>query len=137
MPYLPAHMMRFIKKLCTWKVVPFAWTVIVIILLCLPGSAIPSTGVFSTKGIDKVAHVILFGGIVLLWGFNLYFRRNEKSKWQQIIVLLTLFSVGLGIGLEFLQRDYIPNRSFDGYDVIADSVGAIIAAVYHLFVRVK
>jgi VanZ family protein len=43
----------------------------------------------------------------------------------------------LGIGLEFLQRDYIPNRSFDEYDIIADSTGAILAAVYHLFVRVK
>jgi hypothetical protein len=130
-------MMRFIKKLCTWKIVPLAWTLITIGLLCLPGSTIPSTGVFSTKGIDKVVHAILFGGIVLLWGFNLYFRRNEKQKWQQIIVLLTLFSMGLGIGLEFLQRDYIPNRSFDGYDMIADSLGAVMAAVYHLFVRVK
>lgn len=130
-------MMRFIKKLCTWKVVPLAWTVVTIILLCLPGSAIPSTGVFSTKGIDKVVHIILFGGIVLLWAFNLYYRRNDKQKWQMIIVLLTLFSIGLGTGLEFLQRDYIPNRSFDGFDMIADSTGAILAAVYHLFVRVK
>lgn len=130
-------MMRFIKKLCTWKVVPLAWTVVTIILLCLPGSAIPSTGVFSTKGIDKVVHIILFGGIVLLWAFHLYYRRNDKQKWQMIIVLLTLFSIGLGTGLEFLQRDYIPNRSFDGFDMIADSTGAILAAVYHLFVRVK
>ena len=130
-------MMRFVKRLCTWKVVPFAWTVITIILLCLPGSAIPSTGVFSTKGIDKVVHTILFGGIVLLWAFNLYYRRNDKQKWQVIIVVLTLFSIGLGTGLEFLQRDYIPNRSFDGYDIIADSTGAILAAIYHLFIRVR
>ncbi|WP_207512155.1 VanZ family protein [Longitalea luteola] len=129
--------MRLVKKLCTWKLVPFAWTALTIFLLCLPGSAIPSAGVLSTEGIDKVVHAILFGGIVLLWAFNLYFRRDQKSKWQQIIVLLTLFSVGLGIGLEFLQRDYIPNRSFDGIDIIADSAGAVIAAVYHLFIRVK
>jgi hypothetical protein len=130
-------MMRLVKKLCTWKFFPAAWTIVTIILLCLPGSAIPSEGVFSTPGIDKVVHTILFGGIVLLWGFNQYFRRNEKSKWLQIIVVLTLFSIGLGIGLEFLQRDYIPNRSFDGYDILADATGAILAAVYHLFVKVK
>ncbi|WP_205509490.1 VanZ family protein [Longitalea arenae] len=130
-------MMRLVKKLCTWKIIPIAWTALTIFLLCLPGSAIPSAGVFSTEGIDKVVHAILFGGIVLLWAFNLYFRRNHKSKWLQIIVALTLFSVGLGIGLEFLQRDYIPNRSFDGIDIIADTAGAVIAAVYHLFVRVK
>jgi len=130
-------MMRLVKKLCTWKFIPITWTIITIILLCLPGSAFPSEGVLSTVGLDKVVHAILFGGIVLLGGFNLYYRRNDKPKWQQIIVGLTLFSVGLGIGLEFLQRDYIPNRDFDGYDIVADATGAILAAVYHLFVKVK
>ena len=130
-------MMRFVKKLCTWKLIPFAWTAITIFLLCIPGSAIPSEGVFATEGIDKVVHAILFGGIVLFGGFNLYFRRNDNRKWQRIIVILTLFSVGLGIGLEFLQRDYIPNRSFDGFDIMADSIGALAAAGYHWFVKVK
>jgi VanZ family protein len=130
-------MMRLVKKLSTWKIVPITWTALTIFLLCLPGSAIPSAGVFSTEGLDKVVHVILFGTIVLLWAFNLYSRRNDKKKWQQIIVWLTLFSIGLGIGLEFLQRDYIPNRSFDGYDILADSAGAVLAALYHLYVKVK
>ncbi len=130
-------MMRLVKKLCTWKIIPITWTALTIFLLCIPGTAIPSEGVFATDGIDKVVHAILFGGIVLLWGFNLYFRRSDNQKWQQIIVMLTLFSVGLGIGLEFLQRDYIPNRSFDGFDIIADSAGALIAACYHWLVRIK
>lgn len=130
-------MMRFVKRLCNWKVLPGGWTVLTIFLLCLPGSAIPGEGVFSTEGIDKVVHVTLFGGIVLLWGFNLYFRRFDKTKWRRIIVLLTFFSVALGIGLEFLQLYFIPNRSFDGYDMIADSIGAIAAGVYHLLVKVK
>jgi hypothetical protein len=130
-------MMRLVKKLCTWKIIPIGWTAITIFLLCIPGSAIPSEGVFATEGIDKVVHAILFGGIVLLGGFNQYFRRSDNQKWRQIIVMLTLFSVGLGIGLEFLQRDYIPNRSFDGFDIMADSVGAIAAACYHWFASVK
>ena len=130
-------MMRFVQRLCSWKIVPIAWTLLTIILLCLPGSDIPSEGIFSTPGIDKVVHVTLFGGIVLLWGFNLYFRRLENAKWRNIIVFLTFFSVALGIGLEFLQRCCIPNRSFDVYDMIADSIGAIAAGIYHLFVKVK
>jgi VanZ family protein len=130
-------MMRLVKKLCTWKIIPITWTALTIFLLCIPGTAIPSEGVFATDGIDKVVHVILFGGIVLLWGFNLYFRRSDNQKWRKIIVMLTLFSVGLGIGLEFLQRDYIPNRSFDGYDILADSAGAVLAALYHMYVKVK
>jgi hypothetical protein len=79
-------MMRLVKKLCTWKIVPITWTALTIFLLCIPGTAIPSEGVFATDGIDKVVHVILFGGIVLLWGFNLYFRRSDNQKWRKIIV---------------------------------------------------
>src|SRR5690242_11649389 len=114
-------MLRFIKRLCTWKFLPAGWTLLTIVLLCLPGSAIPSEGVFSTPGIDKVVHVILFGGIVLYWGFNLYFRRSDSRKWRTIILLLTFLTIALGIGLEFLQLYYIPNRSFDGLDIVADS----------------
>lgn len=130
-------MMRFIKRLCTWRFLPVSWTLLTIVLLCLPGSAIPSEGVFATEGIDKIVHVLLFGGIVFVWAFNLYFRRDEKLKWRKTIAILAFFSIALGIVLEFLQLYYIPNRSFDGYDIIADSTGAILASLYHLFVRVK
>ena len=130
-------MMRLIKKLSSWRIVPAGWTLLTIVLLCLPGSAIPSSGVFSIEGIDKVVHITLFGGIVLLWGFNLYFRREQIQKWRKTVLLLAVFSIALGIGLEFLQRDYIPNRSFDGYDIIADSIGAVVAGLLHLVLKIK
>jgi uncharacterized membrane protein YhaH (DUF805 family) len=130
-------MIRFIKRLCTWKLLPVSWTLLTIILLCLPGSTIPSQGFFATPGIDKVVHVALFGGIVFFWAFNLYFRRLEELKWRKTIFLLTFFSIALGIVLEFLQLYYIPNRSFDGYDIIADSAGALAAGIYHLLKKVS
>jgi hypothetical protein len=130
-------MMRFIKRLCTWKLIPVSWTLLTVILLCLPGSTIPNEGLFDTEGIDKVVHFILFGGIVFLWAFHLYFRRGEKLQWRRIIVLLTVLSIALGIGLEFLQLYYIPNRSFDGMDIMADSTGALAAGIFHWLKKVK
>jgi hypothetical protein len=130
-------MMRFIKRLCTWKLLPVSWTLLTIFLLCLPGSTIPNQGFFDIEGLDKVAHVLLFGGIVFIWAFHLYFRRFEKLKWRNTIVLLTCFSIVLGIVLEFLQLYYIPNRSFDGGDIIADSAGALAAGLFHLLIKVK
>ena len=130
-------MLRFIKRLCTWTLLPVAWTLLTIILLCLPGSAIPSEGVFATDGIDKIVHVMLFGGIVFCWAFNLYFRREQEQKWRKTVLSLTFLSIALGIGLEFLQLYYIPNRSFDGRDIVADSIGAIAAGIFHLYKKVK
>lgn len=127
-------MMRCIKRLCTWKLLPVSWTLLTIFLLCLPGSDIPSVGF---DGIDKVVHVVLFGGIVFFWAFHLYYRRLSTQKWRTTIVLLTCFSIALGIVLEFLQLYYIPNRSFDGLDIVADTAGALAAGLFHLLKKVR
>ena len=108
-----------------------------VILLCIPGTSIPDEGLFSTPDIDKFVHVVLFGGIVLLWAFYLYFRRSQKLYWQKTVWLLTFLAIVLGIVLEFLQLYCIPNRSFDASDIIADAAGALAAAVFHLYARVK
>ena len=130
-------MMRFIKRLCTARFLPITWTLLIIILLCLPGSTIPGDGVFSIPDLDKAVHVLLFGGFVIGWGFNLYFRRADTQKWRKTIIMLTVCSICLGIVLEFLQLWFIPNRSFDGMDIVADSAGALLAGLFHISVRVR
>ena len=130
-------MMRFIKRLCTTKFLPIFWTLLTIVLLCLPGSTLPSQGLFSIPGFDKYCHIVLFGGIVLFWAFNLYFRRAQDLKWRETLVFLALISINLGIVLEFLQFYYIPNRSFDSGDIFADMGGSIAALLFHWFVKIK
>jgi hypothetical protein len=129
-------MMRFFKRLCTRRFLPVGWIILTIILLCLPGSAIPGDGLFSIPDLDKYVHVVLFGGIVFWWAFHLYFRRASIQKWRNTIAFLTAFSIVLGIVLEFLQLYFIPNRSFDGGDIIADTAGALLAGLFHLYVKV-
>lgn len=116
---------------------PVGWTIITIILLLLPGSTIPGDGLFSIPHFDKIVHVLLFGGIVFWWAFHLYFRRLDHQKWRKTIAFLTAFSVVLGIVLEFLQLYFVPNRSFDNGDIVADAAGAILAGVFHLIVKAE
>jgi len=113
-------------------VFPVFWTVFTIFLLCVPGSDIPGDGLFSIEHLDKVAHVILFGGIVLFWGF--WFRNNPSERsFAQLVLWTVLLSTVLGIGLEFLQRYAIPHRSFDVGDIWADFGGSAAAALTHFF----
>lgn len=119
-------MKPFSTKLCYSKVLPVIWTLFTIILLCLPGSALPGTGIFIFKGLDKTIHFVLFGGIVLLWG--LYVRRvftPEQSRKK--ILLAMLFSISLGIAMEYVQLYFVADRSFDVGDILADTAGAITA----------
>lgn len=124
-------MWAFLLRLCSKYFFPAGWTVFTILLLCIPGSEIPGNGLFSIEGLDKVAHVILFGGIVLFWGF--YFRQNpDAGQLRRQVLWSVLFSTVLGIGLEFLQRYAIPNRSFDVGDIWADFGGAAAAGFFHI-----
>ena len=101
-----------------------------IALLCIPGSAIPGDGrFFDIPHFDKIVHVALFGGIVLFWGGYYAFRPNRPAGWQRLVLLWTLLSIGLGIVLEYVQFYFIPQRSFDRGDIVADAGGAIIATL--------
>jgi len=125
----------FLQKLCSTLIVPVGWTVLTVILLCLPGSTIPGNGLFSIPHLDKVVHVALFGGIVLFWGFYKRTYRQAGRQWQLNIIIITLLTVILGIVLEYLQLYYVPNRSFDMGDIIADATGAILVLGYLTFQR--
>jgi hypothetical protein len=118
---------RFLYKLCKTRLFPASWTILVIVLLCLPGSAIPNQGpIFSLPNLDKAVHICLFGGIVLFWG--LYFRQQSGAARQQSLWLIftAFISIALGIGLEFIQLNFIPNRSFDLWDIAADTTGSLL-----------
>lgn len=134
MIYLSGSMRSLVQKLCAKKLLPVSWTLITIILLCLPGSTIPGDGtIFNIPHFDKVVHVILFGGIVFFWGSYYAFRFPAIQGWQKRVIVLAVLSTGLGIVLEYVQFYYIPQRSFDKGDILADAAGAIIAWLCLLF----
>lgn len=121
-------MMAFFRRMARKKFIPSLWTVITIALLCLPGSALPSGGLFNIPQLDKVAHIILFGGIVLLWGLH-FTQTSTGSKPARSWAWLVVGNIVLGVILEFIQRDYIPNRSFDVGDILADAAGSVLVFI--------
>ena len=97
------------------------------IALCLPGSTIPDTQGFPIPAFDKIVHVILFGGLVGLWCFYLSKKSWGDFETKRAFFRVYLFAAFNGIIIEYIQRDYVPNRSFDQGDIIADVLSASIA----------
>ena len=127
-------MMAVIRKITGSLITPVSWTIITIILLCLPGSSFPGEGVFiKIPHIDKIVHVILFGGMVLLWGVYFFIRKPLTASLQPIIVAVILFSIILGICMEYIQLKYVPKRAFDKGDIIANTVSSILFGTLFLF----
>ena len=124
-------MLSFFVRLCSRKLFPISWTIMTIALLCIPGSALPGDGsFFNIPHFDKIVHVGLFGGIVLFWGSYYAFRKVQPANWRMLAMLWTILSIVLGVVLEYVQFYFIPQRSFDRGDIVADTAGAIIALLF-------
>lgn len=116
-----------INRLLSKSFWAIAWTIMIQVLLCLPGSTLPSGGLFNIPNLDKIVHIVLFGGFTGLWCYYYFLKGKPPAKLKTIFFIVYLVAAVNGIALEFIQRDYIPNRSFDQGDIIADVLASSIA----------
>lgn len=129
-------MLNFLGKWSQQIWLALIWSITTLILLCLPGSVIPSHGFFSLPFIDKIVHLILFGGLVFFWSLYSYFHRHPNIITVRVSWIIVLLSFLFGVIMEFVQKNFIPNRSFDGGDIIADLVGSLFGYfVTHWFLK--
>ena len=113
-----------IQKLLVKVYVPIAWTLVIIILLCIPGTMLPSEEGFSVPNFDKLIHWVLFGLFVFLWCFYFRSKKYRFKKLMIIFFLVFLLSNILGVTMEFVQRCCVPFRDFSEGDIIADMIGS-------------
>jgi FtsH-binding integral membrane protein len=106
---------------------PVFWTVLIQLLLVLPGSNFPSIGLFGIAHFDKLAHVILFGCFVGFWCYYFYRKGLSPEKLKMNFFLVFLVAALNGIVMEFVQLKFIPHRSFDEGDIVANLMAAGIA----------
>jgi VanZ family protein len=119
--------MRFLKKYFARLYIAIAWTLIVLVLLSLPGNLLPDEAAFRIPNLDKLVHICLFGGFVFLWGLYVNSKKFKPKKNLQIFFILFIIASLLGIGMEYVQKYFIPFREFELGDIIADLIGSGIA----------
>jgi VanZ family protein len=116
-----------IKKPLSKIYIPLAWTLMILILLAMPGNMLPSEQGFSIPNFDKMVHFTLFGALVFFWCFYFYSKPITVKKLLLIFFIVFLCAGILGIGMEYVQKYFIPFRDFEEGDIIADIIGASIA----------
>ena len=100
------------------------WLIIVTVLLTLPASAFPREDWLDQLWFDKWVHIGLFGVLTLLWGYP-FFKINIASAHPFIIVAVCV--ILYGTIMEFVQKYFAFERSFDLFDILADSAGSLLA----------
>jgi VanZ family protein len=101
----------------------FFWGLVIIVVMSIPANYIPKVHIL---GYDKIGH----SGFFLLLGFLVYrsiehSRLKPKSANRSIhLMLIIVASFGY---LSELYQHFIPGRSTDLYDWIADLIGAFVS----------
>ena len=120
-------MMIFLRKYFGNVYSPIVWTLIIGILLAMPGSMLPNETHFAIPQFDKIVHISLFGGFVFLWNLYLSVRPIPRVRLLRLFFLVFILAEAYGIGMEYVQKYFIPLRDFDEADIIADIIGAGLA----------
>ena len=126
-------MRALIQKLTSNLILPIGWSILTVVLLILPGSAFPGKGFFSIEipFFDKIIHLILFGVLVGLW-CQYYFSKSESVLNLPFkIIMISLMAIALGIIMEFVQRNFVANRSFDIGDIAANTTSAVLCGSFY------
>lgn len=103
------------------------WIILILFLCTMPASAVPQSGFLDLLHMDKIVHFFLFGGTVLLLAYGYY---RQKGRISTLALLCLALVVSLyGLGIEFIQKYFTANRSFEMWDVVADAAGALCGAL--------
>ena len=121
--------MSIVPGISLKKFIPaIIWFLVVLVLICTPGYDLPKVDSwFEMISGDKLIHVGVFGLLAFL-----FFLPVSRSSWSRKEKLYYLLRIAIatsiwGLTTEFIQRFFIPGRSFDLRDWLADSIGGLAA----------
>jgi VanZ family protein len=97
------------------------WALVIVALTSVPGRAVPEVAI---PHIDKVVHATLYAVLAALTAWSLSAPRRVRALLA-VVALASLF----GAADEWHQQ-FIPGRSQDRNDWLADSVGAALGVLF-------
>lgn len=112
------YMWKFVDKQI--HLITLTWFLVIFTLCATPGQYIPNFAWLDLVSFDKFVHAAMF---FILTALNM--RLSEKYGWNPLF--LALSAIAYGMLLELMQAKLFMNRSADLYDIIANSVGCVLA----------
>jgi len=120
-------MLQHIKKLLEHNALAIAIIATIVIALLSLGS-IPKIDLgLNIKSGDKFLHALAYFVLSIIW----YFTLEKKLKNQGIKIFVILSLIFYGIILEALQGGLTNYRTADFFDVIANTIGVVLATILY------
>jgi VanZ family protein len=100
--------------------------------MAIPGNMLPREEKTFIPNLDKLVHATLFGGFVFLWSIYYATRKDRNNNSGSRFVLILIIACLYGVATELMQKYLIPNRDYDIFDIMADSIGAVLGFLFVL-----
>jgi VanZ family protein len=125
-------MRKRLQKLLSKNIYARLWTIFILILMAIPGNMLPHEEKTFIPNLDKLVHATLFGSFVFLWSIYYAIRKDRNNHSDSRFVLILIIACLYGVATELMQKYIIPNRDYDIFDILADSVGAVLGLLFVL-----
>ncbi len=79
----------------------------------------------------------MFAIMTFLWCWAFLRIEEDRAALKKVFILIAVLGLLYGVGMEFVQKFYIPNRSFDLGDIAADAAGSALGLLFSLRRYVK
>jgi VanZ family protein len=108
---------------------PVFWAAFILLLTSIPGSDLPHVGFMSFHASDKLVHCTMYG--IFAWLATRSLVRAGRPLIQSVV--LVMLGIALFGALDEWHQQFIPGRSMDVLDWLADlsgaTIGTLLAAV--------
>ena len=109
---------------------PVTFLIVTFILLVIPGNEFPKAKVFDIPGLDKIVHTGIFFLLVYLFCRPFKYQSIDAAKKKAVFIEIALYAFVYGVIMEFVQKFFVPFRSFELADIMVDGLGALIGFLF-------
>ncbi len=114
--------MKITNRSSEFKVfIAFAYTALVTVTSLISISNVPT---IKLPYKDKVIHFLFYLLMVIIWFWSI------KKKNYKNLTIIVVISIIYGIIIEVLQKELTQYRTFDKYDILANTMGTIVAYLF-------
>lgn len=114
-----------------WKWFTAFWALLIFVLSVIPGEDLPSVSIWEA---DKLAH----GFVYMVLGFSLVKLLNQQfntevRRWKNSFLAIFL-CILFGLCIEVIQGELLASRTFDVYDLLANTIGCLLGVTGIIFI---
>lgn len=116
-----------------WKSI--IWAIFILVLCSIPGNQMNKVKFIDIPHLDKFVHFIFYFVFTLL----LISENNKQRLFRKVtvdaILIAATISLSYGAFIEIIQKVLIINRGADIWDMVANTIGFLVAALSYRWIN--